>query len=110
MVLAAIFLISACGKEPLMPQSVSIVPEADSTTGCSWRIGQSEELFRIEGTYAENKQAEGMAGVGGAETCTLTPLKSGKTEMTLTFAGPWEKRKRIRSLIHLRLIKIFKLK
>lgn len=100
MVLASIFLISACGKEPLTPQTVSIVLEANPTTGYSWRIEQSEELFKIDSTYAGNKHAEGMVGVGGAETFTLTPLKSGKTEVTLTFARPWEKQEEADQLVY----------
>lgn len=99
-VLAAILLISACGKEPLMPQTVSIALESNPTTGYSWQIEQSEELFKVESTYAENEHAEGMVGIGGTETFTLTPLKSGKNEVTLTFARPWENGEKADQLVY----------
>ena len=31
-----------------------------------------------------------MVGVGGKEVITLTPVESGTTEVTLTYARPWE--------------------
>ena len=88
--LAAVLLISACGKESLTPQTVSFALESNPTTGYSWQVEQSEDLFKVESAFAENEHAEGMVGAGGMETFTLTPQKSGKTEVTLTYARPWE--------------------
>ena len=52
---------------------------------------QSEELFRVEKEYVANKNGEGMTvGSGGVEEITLTPLKAGKTQVTLSYARPWE--------------------
>ena len=89
-VLTAALILSACGKETLAPQIVSFSLDSNPTTGYSWQVAQSEELFKIETVYAENEHAEGMVGVGGKETFTLTPLKSGSTEVTLTYLRPWE--------------------
>ena len=33
---------------------------------------------------------EPIDGAGGVETITLIPLKAGKTDVTLTYARPWE--------------------
>ena len=90
MALVAILLLSACGKETPAPQTVTVTLASNPTTGYSWQATQTEELFKIESVYKENDQPEGMVGVGGAETFTLTPLKAGRTEVTLTYARPWE--------------------
>lgn len=88
--LAAVLLFSACGKEAPQPQTASFTLDSNPTTGFSWQVTQSEELFKVESDYKENEHEEGMVGVGGKETITLTPLKPGKTEVTLTYARPWE--------------------
>lgn len=88
--LAAALLISACGKETPTPQTVTVTLESNPTTGYSWQAEQTEELFKIDSSYSENEHPEGMVGVGGNETFTFTPLKAGKTEVTLTYARPWE--------------------
>ena len=90
LVLAAVMMLAACGKEAPMPQTVSITLDSNPTTGFSWQVTQSEELFSVEMEYVEDDHAEGMIGVGGKETITLTPLKAGKTDVTLTYARPWE--------------------
>ena len=88
--LAAVLILTACGKEAPALQTVSFTLPSNPTTGYSWQATQSEELFAISSTYNEKGHAEGMVGAGGAETFTLTPLKAGKTEVTLTYARPWE--------------------
>ena len=88
--LAAVLLISACGKQTLTPQIVTFELKSNPTTGYSWQASQSEELFQIESVYTDDEHAEGMVGVGGVETFTLTPLKAGTTELTLTYARSWE--------------------
>lgn len=90
LVLAAVMMLAACGKEAPMPQTVSITLDSNPTTGFSWQVTQSEELFSVETEYVEDDHTEGMTGVGGKEIITLTPLKAGKTDVTLTYARPWE--------------------
>lgn len=90
MVLAAMFVLSACRKEELPVQSVSLTMDSNPTTGFSWQVEQSEELFQVEKVYTADEQAEGTVGSGGKETITLTPLKPGKTVVTLSYARPWE--------------------
>ena len=88
--LAAVLILTACAKETPAPQTVTFSLDSNPTTGYGWQAVQSEELFRIESAYAENAHPEGMVGVGGVDTFTLTPLKPGVTEVTLTYARPWE--------------------
>ena len=88
--LAAVLILTACGKDTPKPQTVSITLDSNPTTGFSWQVAQSEELFSVETNYVEDEHEEGLVGVGGKETITLTPLKAGKTEVTLTYARPWE--------------------
>ena len=88
--LAAVMLLSACGKETPAPQTVSFSLDSNPTTGFRWQVSQAEELFTVETVYTENEHDPGMVGVGGTETVTLTPLKAGKTEVTLSYARPWE--------------------
>ena len=88
--LAAALLLSACGKEAPTPQTVTVTLESNPTTGYSWQAAQTEELFKIDSSYSENEHSEGTVGAGGNETITFTPLKVGKTEVTLTYARPWE--------------------
>ena len=88
--LAAVLILSACGKEVPAPQTVTLTLDSNPTTGFSWQVEQSEELFRVESVYTEDRTGEPVTGSGGTETITLTPLKAGKTEVTLTYARPWE--------------------
>lgn len=88
--LAAVLILSACGKEAPTPQTVTLTLDSNPTTGFSWQVEQSEELFRVESVYTEDRTGEPVTGSGGTETITLTPLKAGKTEVTLTYARPWE--------------------
>jgi predicted secreted protein len=90
MALAAVLILSACGKKAPSPQTVTFTLDSNPTTGFSWQVSQSEELFRVDTQYKENDHEDGMVGVGGKETITLTPLNSGTTVVTLTYARPWE--------------------
>ena len=90
MALAAILIMSACGKEKLPPQTMTFTLESNPTTGFSWQVTQSEELFEVKSEFIPAENEENLVGVGGTELIVLTPLKAGKTEVTLTYAQPWE--------------------
>ena len=90
MAIVAIFLLSACGKEELTPQTVTFILDSNPTTGYSWQVEQSEELFEVKSSFAADEKDKQVTGAGGEETITLVPLKAGKTEVTLTYARPWE--------------------
>ena len=88
--LAAVLILSACGKEAPVPQTVSFTLDSNPTTGFSWQVTQSEELFDVKTEYVADETEEPVSGAGGTETVVLTPLKAGKTDVTLTYARPWE--------------------
>ena len=88
--IVALFLLSACGKEELTPQTVTFTLDSNPTTGFSWQVEQSEELFEVKSSYTAEETDKPVTGAGGEETITLVPLKAGKTEVTLTYARPWE--------------------
>ena len=99
LVLAAVLILTACGRETPAPQTVSFSLEANPTTGYSWQVSQSEELFKVESSYAQ-KHDGGLVGAGGLETFTLMPLKAGTTELTLTYARPWENGEKADQLVY----------
>ena len=88
--LTAVLLLSACGKENIQAQTATFTLESNPTTGFSWQVEQSSELFEVNTEYIADKTDESTVGAGGAEIITLTPVKAGKTEVTLTYARPWE--------------------
>ena len=90
MAIVAIFLLSACGKEEMTPQTVTFTLDSNPTTGFSWQVDQSVELFEVKSSFAAGETDKQVTGAGGEETITLVPLKAGKTEVTLTYARPWE--------------------
>ncbi len=98
--LAAVLILTACGREAPAPQTVSFSLESNPTTGYSWQVAQSEEVFKIESVYEQRGNAAGLVGAGGLETFTLTPLKAGTTELTLTYARPWEDGEKADQLVY----------
>ena len=88
--IAAVFLLSACGKTEITPQTVTFTLDSNPTTGFSWQVEQSEELFEVKTDFNAEEGDKPAVGAGGVETITLIPLKAGKTEVTLTYARPWE--------------------
>ena len=88
--ITAVFLLSACGKTETTPQTVTFTLDSNPTTGFSWQVEQSEELFEVKSAFTTEEADQPTAGTGGKETITLVPLKAGKTDVTLTYARPWE--------------------
>ena len=90
MAIVAIFLLSACGKEEMTPQTVTFTLDSNPTTGFSWQVDESVELFEVKSSFDAGETDKQATGAGCEETITLVPLKAGKTEVTLTYARPWE--------------------
>ena len=88
--LAAVMLFSACEKEAPAPQLVSFSLDSNPTTGYSWTVTQEPELFNVGEEYLENSHEEGMTGVGGQQVFSLAPKEAGTSEVTFTYARPWE--------------------
>jgi len=63
------------------------------STGYSWQASYDETMLELVGdepTY-EAKETEGdVVGAGGTEFFQFKALEAGETEITLTYAQPWE--------------------
>ena len=83
-----ILALSGCGtgKQQIMKLSL----DSNPTTGYSWTVTQEPELFNVGEEYLENAHEEGMTGVGGQQVFSLAPKEAGTTEVTFTYARPWE--------------------
>ena len=81
-------LLAACGKKE--PQSVVLTLPSNPTTGYTWEVTQTEDIFDITSEYAEDAADEELVGAGGTETYTLTPKTAGETEVTATYKRDWE--------------------
>ncbi len=84
-----LLLLAGCGQS-VPPQTVTIKLDANPTTGYSWRVTQSEDLFTVESSFSPEKTDEPAAGSGGTETFVLTPKKAGTCEVTFSYVRPWE--------------------
>ena len=82
-------LLSACGQ-PKPPQTVTIQLDSNPTTGYSWQVSQTEDLFDIESSYTADETEEVLDGIGGTETFVLTAKKPGTCEVSFSYVRPWE--------------------
>ena len=82
---AALFLAGCGNKEP---QTATLKVDANPTTGYEWTVTQAPNLFDITSEYVEDEHAEGMTGVGGTETFTLTPKETGTATVEFLYARP----------------------
>lgn len=88
MIGAMIAALTGCGSAK--PQVMKLSLDSNPTTGYSWTIVQEPEIFEVGEEYLESKSEEGMVGVGGQQVFTLAPKKAGTSEVTFTYARPWE--------------------
>jgi len=69
-----------------------ITLDSNPTTGYNWEEDYDEAMLKlVESKYEMSKQAEeGMVGAGGTQYFRFQALKTGKTEITLTYKRSWE--------------------
>ena len=82
-------LLSACGQSK-PPQTVTIPLASNPTTGYSWQVSQSKELFNVESSYSSDEMEAPSVGAGGTETFVLTAKEPGTCEVTFSYVRPWE--------------------
>ena len=85
---AMIGVLMGCGSSK--PQIMKLSLDSNPTTGYSWTIKQEPEIFEVGEEYIENKHEEGMVGVGGQQVFSLAPKEAGTSDVTFTYARPWE--------------------
>ena len=93
----AVSLISGCGgtKTYIDPektistgvnQEFVIALDSNPTTGYDWEESyDSNKLVLVEKKYEPDEKAAGLVGAGGTQYCRFRALKTGKTEITVTY-------------------------
>ena len=73
-------------------QEFVITLDSNPTTGYNWEEDYDVGMLKlVESKYEPGKQAEeGMVGAGGTQYFRFQALKTGKTEITLTYKRSWE--------------------
>ena len=83
---ALLLLAAGCAKKE--PQTATVSLPSNPTTGYSWKVEQSNDLFEITSEFAEGEG--GALGAGGTATFTLTPQASGETAVMFMYGRSWE--------------------
>ena len=83
---AMLLLAAGCAKKE--PQTATVSLPSNPTTGYSWKVEQSNDLFQITSEFAEGEG--GALGAGGTDTFTLTPQASGETAVMFMYGRSWE--------------------
>ena len=83
---AMLLLAAGCAKKE--PQTATVSLPSNPTTGYSWKVEQSNDLFEITSEFAEGEG--GALGAGGTDTFTLTPQASGETAGMFMYGRSWE--------------------
>lgn len=70
---------------------------SNQTTGYSWQVDYDETMLELipgedggQSTYETDETEEPAMGAGGIEYFRFLALEAGETEITLTYAQPWE--------------------
>jgi len=73
-------------------QEFVITLDSNPTTGYNWEEDYDVAMLKlVESKYEPGKQAEeGMVGAGGTQYFRFQALKTGTTEITLTYKRSWE--------------------
>jgi len=73
-------------------QEFIIALDSNPTTGYNWEESHDETMLKlVESKYELGKQAEeGLVGAGGTQYFRFKALKTGKTQITLTYKRSWE--------------------
>jgi inhibitor of cysteine peptidase len=73
-------------------KNFSIVLDSNPTTGYSWEAKFDESYIKlVSSNYVPNPQITGIVGSGGTQNFEFSALQSGETQITFTYARPWEK-------------------
>lgn len=99
----AVCLIAGCGgwvktyvdREKTISTSVNqefvIALDANPTTGYDWEESYDGNMLRlVEKKYNPDEKAPGLVGASGTQYFRFKTLKTGKTEITVTYKRPWE--------------------
>ncbi len=73
-------------------QEFIIALDSNPTTGYNWEASYDESILKlVDSKYEMGKQAQaGLVGAGGTQYFQFKALKTGKTEITVTYKRSWE--------------------
>lgn len=73
-------------------QEFTIALDSNPTTGYSWQESHDDTVLKmVEQKYEQGGQSkQGLVGTGGVDSFRFKALKSGKTQITMTYKRPWE--------------------
>lgn len=60
------------------------------STGYGWEASYDETLLELVEKKYQEKPRSGLVGAGGIEYFRFEALKTGRTQVTLTYKQPWE--------------------
>ncbi len=65
---------------------------SNPTTGYSWQESHDESMLKLEESWYEvgEEAEEGVVGAGGVEYFRFKALKTGESEITMSYKRPWE--------------------
>ena len=72
-------------------ETIRVKLRSNPSTGFSWALGPIEDgFFEVESEFEADPHREYEAGYGGCEIWKFKAEQSGETEISLTYARPWE--------------------
>lgn len=98
----AVSLIAGCGgvgvyTDPgqvintTVNQEFIIALDSNPTTGYDWEASYDENMFSLEKEeYNPDEKEPGLVGAGGTQYYQFKALKTGETEITVTYKRSWE--------------------
>jgi inhibitor of cysteine peptidase len=68
-----------------------ITLDSNPTTGYKWEANFDQDMLKlVKSEFKQDTSRPGMVGVGGKEYFTFMGVKSGDTQIKLTYKRPWE--------------------
>ncbi len=73
-------------------QEFIIALDSNPTTGYNWEASYEESILKlVDSKYEMGKQSQaGLVGAGGTQYFQFKVLKTGKSEITVTYKRSWE--------------------
>ena len=103
---AALLMAAGCKKKE--PQTAIVNLPSNPTTGYSWKVEQSNELFDITQEYVQGEG--GAVGAGGYDTFTLTPRADGDVSVMFLYGRSWEEEPESKLVYNLKVDKNMQIK
>ena len=72
-------------------QEFTIALDSNPTTGYSWEASYDGNILSlVKKEYKQKETMPGMVGVGGTQYYQFQALKTGETEITVTYKRSWK--------------------